>query len=105
MESLCLGYPDMVFWWRVQRSDACPSACLGGVRRVLQITELVRDCLQQRDANCSITPAPPESCSDDSAAALLQARAGHPQQHCCLVYVTSGRAIDTRSNAIWVLVG
>ena len=42
--------------------------------RVLQITELVRDCLQQRDANCSITPAPPESCSDDSAAALLQAR-------------------------------
>ena len=51
-----LGYPDMVFWWRVQRSDACPSACLGGVRRVLQITELVRDCLQQRDANCSITP-------------------------------------------------
>ncbi|KAK9831988.1 hypothetical protein WJX81_006685 [Elliptochloris bilobata] len=40
--------------------------------RVLQITELVRECLQQRDANCSITPAPPESCSDDSAAALLQ---------------------------------
>jgi len=42
--------------------------------RVLQITELVRECLQQRDANCSITPAPPESCADDSAAALLQAR-------------------------------
>ena len=41
-------------------------------RRVLQITELVRECLQQRDANCSITPAPPESCTDDSAAALLQ---------------------------------
>ena len=40
--------------------------------RVLQITELVRECLQQRDANCSITPAPPESCTDDSAAALLQ---------------------------------
>ena len=59
---------------------------------MLQITERVRECLQQRDANCSITPAPPESCSDDSAAALLQARAAHPQQHRCPVHRASGRA-------------
>ena len=63
------------------------------MRRVLQITELVRDCLQQRDANCSITPAPPESCSDDSAAALLQARAERSHQQSCPLYCTSGRAL------------
>lgn len=49
-----------------------------GVRRVLQITELVRDCLQQRDANCTILPAPPETCDLDSTATILQACPIHP---------------------------
>ncbi|CAL8469360.1 g8901 [Coccomyxa elongata] len=40
--------------------------------RVLQITELVRECLQQRDANCTILPAPPETCDLDSTATILQ---------------------------------
>ncbi|CAK0784176.1 hypothetical protein CVIRNUC_007379 [Coccomyxa viridis] len=43
--------------------------------RVLQITELVRDCLQQRDANCTILPAPPETCDQDATATILQRRA------------------------------
>ena len=43
--------------------------------RVLQITELVRDCLQQRDANCTILPAPPETCEQDATATILQAHA------------------------------
>ncbi len=43
-----------------------------GVCRVLQITELVRECLQQRDANCTIMPAPPETCDLDSTATILQ---------------------------------
>lgn len=44
----------------------------GGTCRVLQITELVRECLQQRDANCTILPAPPETCDLDSTATILQ---------------------------------
>lgn len=44
----------------------------GFSRRVLQITELVRECLQQRDANCTILPAPPETCDLDSTATILQ---------------------------------
>lgn len=39
---------------------------------MLQITELVRECLQQRDANCTILPAPPETCDLDSTATILQ---------------------------------
>ena len=46
--------------------------------RVLQITELVRDCLQQRDANCTILPAPPETCDQDATATILQARPRMP---------------------------
>ena len=42
------------------------------MRRVLQITELVRECLQQRDANCTILPAPPETCGQGSTATILQ---------------------------------
>jgi hypothetical protein len=49
-----------------------------GARRVLQITELVRECLQQRDANCTILPAPPETCTQGSTATILQVPAPSP---------------------------
>ena len=52
---------------RMQAQAAAPASC-----RVLQITELVRDCLQQRDANCTILPAPPETCDQDATATILQ---------------------------------
>ena len=39
---------------------------------MLQITELVRECLQQRDANCTILPAPPETCDLDSSVTVVQ---------------------------------
>ena len=51
----------------MQAKAAGPAWC-----RVLQITELVRDCLQQRDANCTILPAPPEPCDHAATATQLQ---------------------------------
>ena len=57
---------------RMQAHVAGPASC-----RVLQITELVRDCLQQRDANCTILPAPPETCDQDATATILQVSSWH----------------------------
>ena len=51
----------------MQAHAVAPAWCM-----VLQITELVRDCLQQRDANCTILPAPPETCDQDATAPIRQ---------------------------------
>ena len=40
--------------------------------RVLQISDLVRECLGQPDAACTISPAPPESCEEDSTSTIIQ---------------------------------
>ncbi|KAL3157737.1 hypothetical protein ABBQ32_012162 [Trebouxia sp. C0010 RCD-2024] len=40
--------------------------------RILQICDLVKDCVGQQDAKCSISPAPAGSCADDSTSALLK---------------------------------
>ncbi|KAK9803674.1 hypothetical protein WJX72_010742 [[Myrmecia] bisecta] len=40
--------------------------------RVLEISDRVRDCLQQQDAECSITPAPPETCDEDSTSTIIK---------------------------------
>ena len=40
--------------------------------RVLQICDLVKDCVGQPDAECSISPAPPDSCAEDSTSTILK---------------------------------
>lgn len=40
--------------------------------RVLQICDLVKDCVGQPDADCSISPAPPDSCAEDSTSTILK---------------------------------
>lgn len=45
---------------------------MSGCCRVLQICDLVRDCVGQPDADCSITPAPPDSCAEDSTSTILK---------------------------------
>ncbi len=40
--------------------------------RVLQISDLVRECLGQPDAACTISPAPPDSCEEDSTSTIIQ---------------------------------
>lgn len=39
---------------------------------MLQICDLVRDCVGQPDAECKIELAPPESCAEDSTSAILK---------------------------------
>ena len=39
---------------------------------MLQICDLVRDCVGQPDAECSINPAPPDSCAEDSTSTILK---------------------------------
>lgn len=40
--------------------------------RILQICDLVRDCVGQPDAECKIDPAPPDSCAEDSTSTILK---------------------------------
>lgn len=40
--------------------------------RILQICDLVRDCVGQPDAECRIDPAPPDSCAEDSTSTILK---------------------------------
>ena len=40
--------------------------------RVLQIKELVKECLRQREADCKIEPAPPGTSQEESASMLVK---------------------------------
>lgn len=46
---------------------------MGGclICRVMEITERVMGCLGQREAECSIVPAPPDTCSEDSSTTTI----------------------------------
>lgn len=51
----------------MEEADGGPWDC-----RVLQIKELVKECLRQREADCKIEPAPPGTSQEESATVLVK---------------------------------